>query len=227
MEDFPLLVPVLVLFAAMAAFVGLGIYAGIRFVARNRRERGAIPISPPGPLIETRPPGSHPPPDGPLTLRLGHNAWWRPASWALGLGVGAYLLFTDPEALWTAWIAWPAAAAMALAAPFKLQAAWRGAHARLVATSEGVTFLRGSGENRIAWRSVGEVRLMNYWRRGKESLATGARTVSYIERRTLQLRDHDGRVLLEVDAPLRPAEGYAAFLDAVLVWSAAPVREQK
>jgi hypothetical protein len=48
--------------------------------------------------------------------------------------------------------------------------------------------------------------------------------VSYVERRTLRITDRQGRLLLEVDAPLRPPDRYAALLDALPAWSGVPVR---
>lgn len=215
----------LVLMAAAAAFIGLGLFIGIRLF-RRRHERLAIPLSPPGPKFETLSAATDPKPEARLELSLGHLAWWKPSSWALGLGFGSWLLLTDPEALGTAWISWPAALGLALAAPIAARNAWLGGRSRLIASSAGVTLCRGRQETTWSWSAIRAVRLMTYWRRGKESLATNAPTVSYIERTTLQFLDAKSAVLLEVDEPLRPAAAYAVFLATVPVWCGAAVTRQ-
>jgi hypothetical protein len=221
------LLPAIVVLAAIAAFVLLGVAVGVRHVLRVRRERDALPLTPPGPAMDALPTSGRPPPSTPLELSLGHRAWWYPTSWAIGLGGGAWLLATDPEALWTAWLSWPVALALALAAPVFARAAWCAWRARLVVSRQGLVLHRCSHETSISWKQVGGLLLLTTWRKGKESLATGARTVTYVERRSLRITDHQGRLLLEVDAPLRPPERYATLLDALPAWSGVPVRRHE
>ncbi|MBK7898443.1 MAG: hypothetical protein KA603_13230 [Azonexus sp.] len=218
------LLPAIVLLVAIAAVVLLGVAVGMHHVLKLRRERGTVPLTPPGPAMDALPASGKPPPDTPLQLRLGHRAGWHPTSWAIGLGVGAWLLATDPETLWTAWLSWPAALMMALATPLFVRAAFCAWRARLVVSGQGVVLHRCGRETSIAWKQVGGLLLLTTWRKGKESLATGSRTVSYVERRTLRITDRQGRLLLEVDAPLRPPDRYAALLDALPAWSGVPVR---
>ncbi|MBK7897971.1 MAG: hypothetical protein IPJ99_00695 [Betaproteobacteria bacterium] len=146
------LLPAIVLLVAIAAVVLLGVAVGMHHVLKLRRGGGTV-RSPPGRPWTPCPPRASLPRHSVATASRPPRRV-APTSWAIGLGVGAWLLATDPETLWTAWLSWPAALMMALATPLFVRAAFCAWRARLVVSGQGVVLHRCGRETSIAWKQV-------------------------------------------------------------------------
>jgi hypothetical protein len=167
-------------------------------------------------------------PATPLELKPSLAPRWEDLGWFIGLLFGALCLFSDPSILWTRWLSWPVAAGMVLlscGSALSVVAHWR---ASVVASASGLAYRDGSGFlKQVAWSDVGAAKLMSYYGRRVVRQGTNAPTTLVLERQTLLLLDRAGRPLLEVDAPLRPPFQYQQLLDALPVWTGAPVMKEE
>lgn len=168
-----------------------------------------------------------PPPATPLALRLPSETWRSSAQWALGSAFGALCLFGDPSLLWTRWLAYPAAIALLLVALISTWGAWSEWHQRLVVTAVGLERREGSAvAASLRWSDVATVVLMEQWAsrlKGGSSIGNGR----YLVSRKLIFADAQGRTLLELPEPLRPAQVYRQFLDAIPAWTGVRVVRQR
>lgn len=219
--------------ASLAVFVVLSLLLGrwlLNKASGDRRE----PLSPPAAVVapatdpQLRVAGGRPLPTTPLTLRAASAPWWEDLAWLLGLWLAALILLGDPALLWTRWLAWPLAIALLLGSAVPALSALATWRAGLEAGPQGVTWHDGTGlRQQVAWSQVGGVTLRSYYGRRATRQGLNAPSSRVLERQTLLLTDPAGAPLLEVDAPLRPAEAFEQLLDAVPHWAGVPVRTEE
>ncbi|MFN0182239.1 MAG: hypothetical protein ACKVQR_00330 [Aquabacterium sp.] len=217
-----------VVFVAVALLIGLLVK---RMVVGDRIDGppevvGAATAAPGAAALAAARPA---PPNAPIEMRLATTTVWSTVAWMVVLALGSVLLFSQPDVLWTRWLTWTVAVVLALLSALAALFVWSEARSRVVASASGLEWHNGlSLQKRITWAEVGSVRLVEHWTKTSGSSGfKGAASTTHLARRTLQFLDRQGAALMDFEEPLRPADAYAVFLQAVPVWSGHEVRPGK
>lgn len=213
--------------------VGGALWAGpriMRFALGDRRE----PTAEEWRQIEAARVKVVPPPAGatmpaaPLELRLPHNVWVRALWLVVALPIGALVLAGQPDLLYTRFLAWPVAFGMALGGLAEGASLYSALTTRIVVSSSGIeVHAPDAATQRVEWRAVAGVRLVEWMSRRNVRQGTNAPTTLVRERLTLSMLDASGRPLLQVEAPLRPAAAYDQLLAALPLWTGRPVTTEQ
>jgi hypothetical protein len=154
-------------------------------------------------------------------------------SWALGFFLSAVGVVECPDALWTRWLAYPAAFVLLLLMGLMLLITMGQKLERVVADSKGIMVLTESRglkipgdtdpETRVEWKQVGAVRRVEVRRKTTVSHRSSLENDSV--RHEFVLLDHKGRELLDIEEPLDPPERYKLFLDSIPRWTGLQVEQ--
>lgn len=186
------------------------------FKVRGGREDDGLPaaIKPPS-LTLPAPPGFQPPAT-PIELLLSTDQIGGSLSSAVGLIALAIWLFTSTDSPWLRLLAWPAALIALLFAIWSLWDAWHEHGMRVRADAEGLQMLDGESTQRVAWRQVMRIRLVEHWADDDPNKRSSSKSV---RRRELVFDGPAERELLRLKMPLRPAEANAALLASLPAWT--------
>lgn len=182
---------------------------------RGGRDDGPVQLPPAAPAFE--------PPQTPIQMRLSADQAGSSLSWAVGLLVGAWWLFTGDAADWLRLLAWLAGLLALLFAAWALWDSWNEQGTRVVADPQGLQLHTRGATRTLPWSRVARVSLLESWASNNPNERGPKRLRSSV----LLLQAADGAELLRLCWPLRPAAASAVFLASLPVWTGRAVEVEQ
>jgi hypothetical protein len=142
------------------------------------------------------------------------------AGYAVVLLSVAVVLALNPKALWSRWLAYPAAAASLLAAGGLTLSALERRNERIVAGAGGIEWRRKPDPRGVRWKEVGAVKDVMVIRR-----QTSRKEREVTVHRYLLFLDRSGVELLTLPV-LDPPDSFKLLLDSIPAWTGLEIRAE-
>ena len=169
--------------------------------------------------------------NGPILMQISGKALGETFTWAICFLIGAIAVVQYPDLLWKWWLAYPAACVLMVLVAVMLVVVMAQKFELIVADSNGIEVstearnVVSSTEEKVAWRDVGAVKIVDLYIKATGKQYTNMRTDRF-NRTELVLLDHNGKELLKLEVPLAPAGAYQRFLESIPVWTNLAIQKE-